>query len=31
MSSYFYINGYIYTTFALRIMSEVIQLMCNLE
>lgn len=30
MSYYFYINGYIYTTFALKVMSEVIQLMCNL-
>lgn len=30
MSYYFYINGYIYTTFALGVMSGVIQIMCNL-
>lgn len=29
-SYYFYINGYIYTTFALGVMSGVIQIMCNL-
>lgn len=29
-SYYFYINGYIYTTFALGVMSGVIQIMCSL-